>query len=170
MTGAFQANAFQNNAFQTGGRFVPIIPTSYQTDRQDLNDALEALIDAFIQSTNYGVVRKFWSQMPASLTGEGPMVVLGDITEAVKHDESLRITVYTGSIWYIDWLTDPAEYNTRVNTFADMMRDLFTANPTISPRGLLEEVGFQEGEIRQGTLVFGAPQLLFRWNVLEGRN
>lgn len=150
--------------------FSPIIPSSYTTDRQDLNEALQALIDAFIASTSFAIVRKFWSELPSTLTGEGPFVALGDITETITHDISLRTTVYTGSLWYIDWLTDPVEYNERVAIFADHMRDLFTANPTITGRGLLQQVGFQEGELRQGTMVFGAPQLLFTYNVQEGRN
>jgi len=147
-----------------------IIPSSYQTDRQELNDALEAIIQAFIASTSYEVVKKFWSELPATLMGEGPFVALGDLTETIRHTEGLRITLFTGSLWYVDWITDPSEYNTRVNRFADMMRDLFTANPTISSRGLLQQVGFQEGELHQGSATFGAPQLLFTFNVQEGRN
>lgn len=150
--------------------FTPIIPSSYQSDRQDLNEAIQALIDAFIQSQSYAIGRIFWSELPASLTGEGPMIVLGDINEAIRHDISLRTTVWTGAIWYIDWLTDPDETNTRVSVFADHMRDLFTANPTITGRGLLQQVGFQEAELRQGELVFTAPQLLFTYTVQEGRN
>lgn len=170
MSGAFQANAFQSNAFQTGPAFTVVVPSSYTTDRQDLNDALGAIIDAYIASNSYAIVKKFWSEMPATLTGDGAMVVLGDITEVVTHDISLRTTIYTGSVYFIDWLTEPEVYNARVNTFADQMRDLFTANPTITGRGLLQQVGFQEGELRQGTATFGAPQLLFSYTVQEGRN
>jgi len=94
--------------------FTPIIPSSYQSDRQDLNEAIQALIDAFIQSQSYAIGRIFWSELPASLTGEGPMIVLGDINEVIRHDISLRTTVWSGAIWYIDWLTDPDETNTRV--------------------------------------------------------
>lgn len=147
-----------------------VIPSSYQTNRQDLDDALEAIIDAYIASNSHAVVRKFWSELPASLTGEGPFVAIGDIQERITHTEGLRITLFTGSLYYVDWLTDPQEYNRRCNTFADQMRDLFTANPTITNRGLLQQTGFQTGELRQGTLVFGAPQLLFTYNVQEGRS
>lgn len=150
--------------------FTPIIPASYQQDRKDLQDALLALIDAFIASTSFAIVRKFWSELPNTLTGEGPFVALGDITETITHDISLRTTVYTGALWYVDWLTDPSEYNDRVAVFADHMRDLFTANPTITGRGLLQQVGFQESELRQGVMNFGAPQVLFTYNVQEGRN
>ena len=150
--------------------FTPILPTSYQSDRQDLNEAIGVLIDAFIAQQSFTIGRVFISELPASLTGEGPMIVLGDITETIKHDISLRTTVFTGTIWYVDWLTDPSETNNRVSIFADHMRDLFTANPTITGRGLLEQVGFQEGELQQGQLVFTAPQLLFAYTVQEGRN
>lgn len=153
-----------------GSGFTIVIPSSYQEDRQQLNEAIGALIDAFIVSQDYAIGRVFASELPASLTGEGPLIVLGDITETIKHDISLRTTVWTGAIWYVDWLTDPSETNTRVSIFADHMRDLFTANPTITGRGLLEQVGFQEGELQQGTLVFTAPQLLFTYTVQEGRN
>lgn len=147
-----------------------VIPSSYTTDRQELNDALEAIIDAFIASTSFAIIRKFWSELPNTLTGEGPFVAIGDIVETIRHTEGLRITLYTGSLWYVDWISDPVEYNERVNVYADHMRDLFTANPTITSRGLLQQVGFQEGELRQGTMTFGAPQLLFTYNVQEGRN
>lgn len=153
-----------------GSGFTVVIPSSYQEDRQQLNEAIGALIDAFIVSQDYAIGRVFASELPASLTGEGPLIVLGDITETIKHDISLRTTVWTGAIWYVDWLTDPSETNNRVSIFADHMRDLFTANPTITGRGLLEQVGFQEGELQQGQLVFTAPQLLFAYTVQEGRN
>jgi len=170
VTAAFQRNAFQNNAFQVGTPFSVVIPSSYQEDREQLNQALLAILDAFIASTSFTIIRKAWSELPAMLQGEGPFVALGDITETITHDISLRTTVYSGSIWYIDWLTDREEYNTRVNVFADHMRDLFTANPTITGRGLLQQVGFQEGELQQGQAVFGAPQLTFTYTVQEGRN
>lgn len=147
-----------------------VIPSSYQTNRQDLGDALEAIIDAFIASNSYAIVRKFWHELPATLMGEGPFVAMGDVTETIRHTEGLRITVFTGSLWYVDWLTDPQEYDSRVNVFADQMRDLFTANPSITNRGLLEQTGFQVGELQQGSTRFGAPQLLYTYTVQEGRS
>lgn len=150
--------------------FVPIIPSSYQEDRVELTEAIQALIDAFIASQSYTIGRIFWSELPASLTGEGPMIVLGDMNEAIKHDISLRTTVWTGTITWVDWLSSPDEASHRASVFADHMRDLFTANPTITGRGLLEQVGFQEAELRQGTLVMNAPQVLFTYTVQEGRN
>lgn len=150
--------------------FTPILPTSYQEDRVELVEAIGVLIDAFIAQQSYAIGRIFWSELPASLTGEGPMIVLGDINEAIKHDISLRTTVFSGSITWVDWLTDPDEASLRAAVFADHMRDLFSANPTITGRGLLEQVGYQEGELRQGQLAFNAPQLLFTYTVQEGRN
>ena len=147
-----------------------VIPSSYQTNRQDLDDALQAIIDAYIASNSYAIVRKFFSELPATLAGEGPFVAIGDIIETIRHTEGLRITLFTGSLYYVDWLTDPVEYNTRCNTFADQMRDLFTANPTITNRGLLQQTGFVTGELSQGSLRFGAPQVLFTYNVQEGRS
>jgi hypothetical protein len=149
--------------------FTPVIPSSYQTDRQDLNDALAAIIDAFIQSEDYAVGRVFASEMPDSFTGEGPMIVLGDITERIRHTMSLRITVFSGDLFYVDWFTDRAEYNRRVNTFADRMRDLFTYNvSTVNPSAELRQVGFEEGEFRQGQLVFGAPSVKWEYTIQEG--
>lgn len=147
-----------------------VIPSSYQTNRQDLADALQAIIDAFIASTSFAIVRKFWHELPATLMGEGPFVAIGEVVETITHTEGLRITLFTGSLIYVDWLTDPVEYAARVNRFSDMMRDLFTANPTITNRGLLQETGFQEAELTQGTTRFGAPSLLFTYNVQEGRS
>lgn len=150
--------------------FTPILPTEYYTDRQDLNDALVAIIDAFISSTNYAVIRKRYSEMPANLAGEHPMVVLGDIREELQYTAQLIRFVFTGSIWYVDWLNDREAYNTRVNTFADMFRSLFAVNRSaVNPNGVLSETGFDEGiELRQGTLIFGTPQLHFTYVVMRG--
>lgn len=150
--------------------FTPIIPSSYQEDRVELIEAIQALIDAFIVSQSYSIGRIFWSELPSSLTGEGPMIVLGDINETITHDISLRTTVFSGTITWIDWLTDPDEASMRAAIFADHMRDLFTANPTITGRGLLQQTGYQEAELRQGQLAMNAPQLLFTYTVQEGRN
>lgn len=147
-----------------------VIPSSYQSNRQELDDALEAIIDAFIASNSYAIVRKFWHELPRTLTGEGPFVAVLDVNETITHTEGLRITLFTGSLVYVDWLTDPQELNTRINTFADQMRDLFTANPTITNRGLLQQVGFRVGEMSQGNLRFAAPELMFTYNVQEGRS
>jgi len=149
--------------------FTPVIPSSYQTDRQDLNGAIAALIDAFILSESYAVGRIFWSEVPASLTGEAPMIVLGDIVESVSHDMQVRITTFTGTLWYIDWITDRAEFNTRVNRWADRMRDLFTYNVSlVNPKAELRQTGLQESELRQGDIVVGAPSLTFQYIVQQG--
>lgn len=149
--------------------FTPVIPTSYQTDRQDLNDAIAAIIDAFIVSENYGVGRKFQSEIPDSFTGEGPLIVLGDIVEEIQHTMSLRITKFSGDLFYVDWFTDRAEYNARVNRYADRMRDLFTENrSTVNSNAELRQVGFREGEFRQGQLVFGAPSVQWEYIIQEG--
>lgn len=149
--------------------YAPVIPASYQSNRQDLNDALAAIIDAFIASENYTVGRKFQSEIPDSFTGEGPLIVLGDITETIQHTMQLRITRFSGDLFYVDWLTDRAEYNTRVNTFADRMRDLFTYNvSTVNADAELRQIGFEEGEFRQGQLVFGAPSVKWEYIIQEG--
>ena len=148
---------------------TPIIPASYQTNRADLDAALVAMVDAFIASENYECGRKAMSSIPDSFTGEGPLVVVGDITEEITHTNSIRITRFTGTLYYIDWLTDRDEYAARVNRWADKMRDLFTYNVgVVSGYGELRQVGFQEGEFRQGQLVFGAPSIEFWYNIQEG--
>ena len=67
--------------------FTPIIPSSYQEDRVELIAAIQALIDAFIASQNYTIGRIFWSELPASLTGEGPMTeaLHGILTAVDEH-------------------------------------------------------------------------------------
>lgn len=148
--------------------YTPVIPASYQTDRQDLNDALGVLIDAFIVSESYAVGRKFMSEMPDSLTGEGPLIVLGDITETVQHTMQLRITTFSGSIFYIDSFPSRTEYNTRVNAFADRMRDLLTYNVQITGKGELRQVSFAEDERQQGRIIVGAPHVDYEYIVQEG--
>lgn len=149
--------------------YVPVIPASYQTNRQDLNDALEAIVNAFIVSESYAIGRKFQSEMPDTLTAEGPLIVLGDITEAIQHTMQLRITTFTGTLIYVDWMTDRQEYNTRVNRFADHMRDLFTYNrSTVNPDAVLQQTGFEEGEMQLGNMVFGVPSVTYTYVIQEG--
>lgn len=152
--------------------FSPIIPiTSWETDRQDLNDALMAMVAAF-QGVVPGVVRKAWSEIPASLTGETPLIYLGDITEALLHDSGLRGTTYTGSVGYVDVAADNQEANTRANTFADYMRELFTANyHLVSGRGILQQTALREAAIDQGELRgFMHLVLEYTYVVQEGRD
>lgn len=147
---------------------TPVIPASYQTDRQDLFSALDSLINAFIVSESYAVGRVFWPELPDNLQGEGPIIAVGDVTEEVQHTMQLRLTTFRGTLWYIDFITERREYNARVNRWADRMRDLFTYNRGIVGQGELRQVGFQEGELRQGNSVLGAPALTFEWAVQEG--
>lgn len=149
--------------------FTPVIPASYQTDRQDLNDAMEAIINAFIVSESYAIGRKYASELPDLVTAEGPLIILGDITEAIEHTIQLRITKFTGSLQYLDWITARGEYNTRVNRFADHMRDLFTYNArTVNPDAELYQTGFTEGTLVVGNMTFGVPQVDFTYDIQEG--
>ena len=163
--------------------FPVVTPANLSPARQALNDALSAIIAAFI-TANPTVVRKYWSEVPQSLTGEGPFVYQGPINETISHDAGTRSTLFEGHIGYVDTLADPQETNTRVNTFADFMREWFTANYVIlvsttvsgvpTPYyGILEQTAFVDGPTE---LVQGAPVRLtdarveFRFNPLEGRD
>lgn len=145
----------------------PVIPGSYRTDRADLQEAIVALVDAFI-AANPTVVRKMWHTMPANLMGEGPFVAIGSISEVVRHTESLRIRVFEGAIAYVDVMTDNLEVDDRINVFSDMMADLFTLNARILPVGMLEQTGFEEGELQQGPVRMAAPTLTWRYTVQTG--
>lgn len=147
---------------------TPVIPGSYQTDREDLYEALEDLIQAFIASEDYAIGRVFWPEMPDNLAGEGPIIAVGDVTEEIQHTMQLRLTTFRGTLWYIDFLTDRRETAARINRWSDRMRDLFTYNRSICGQGELRQTGFQEGELRQGTMTFAAPALTFEWSVQEG--
>ena len=159
--------------------YTVVTPSVANASRQALNDIISAIFAAFI-SANPTVVRKYWSEVPQSLTGEGPFVYQGQINEAITHDQGTRQTVYTGSIGYVDVLVDPQETNTRENTFADYMREVFTANARISVGatgtgsvdGILEQVALVDGptELVQGNARLTDMRLDFRFTVLEGRN
>jgi hypothetical protein len=150
--------------------YSPIIPTDYQTDRQDLNDALAAIVDAFIASESYKVGRMFVSEMPDSFTAEGPLIVLGDIDEQVSFTDQSWATLFSGKIIYIDWMTDRVEYNARVNVWADKMRQLLAVNrSTVNPAAILQQTGFNDGiETRQGSIIVGAPEIAFTYHVRRG--
>lgn len=159
--------------------YAPVIPQTWNPTRQALNDMLEAMIAGFIAAVP-GVVRKYWSEVPSSLTGEGPFVYQGAIDERLLHDSGTRQTVYTGSLGYVDVLVDPQETNTRCNAFADYMREVFTANARISidaagtgsVDGILEQKQLVDGptELVQGNARLTDMRLDFTFTVLEGRN
>lgn len=151
--------------------YSPIIPTApyTQTNRQNLSAALVELVDAFIVSETYTCGRVVKVAMPSSLIGEGPMIVIGTITEQVTHDDQTRTTLFSGELFYVDWVTEPEELNARVDRWADKMRDLFTANPSLLTIGILQQQSFQEGELNQGNLVFAAPSIQWTYSIMEGR-
>lgn len=148
--------------------FTAVTPTDFQTDRADLNAALDILFDNFMAYVP-GIVRKHWSELPASLTGEGPFVYLGDIRENISHDMQTRGTYFLGEIGYVDVLVDSQETNDRINVFADYMREWFTVNARIMPRGILQQTGLTEGELSQGVLRFANPRIQYQFWVGEGR-
>lgn len=159
--------------------YAPTIPTTWDPLRQSLNDFLGAIITSF-QAAVPNVIRKQWSEVPATFAGENPLIYLGDITEFIRHDQGLRWTQFTGTIGYVDQSSDNQEANTRANSFADYMREVFTANPRISVGatgtggidGILEQTGLQEAPAPPD----GPPRswmhliLTFTFTVLEGRN
>jgi hypothetical protein len=151
--------------------YTPVLPPTYtpQTNRVDLHDALETLVDAYIAAASYTLGRQWQSSLPDSFTGEGPLIVLGDITETIRHDAQLRHTVFAGSLFYVDFITDRQETGARIDAWSDYMRDLFTYNMSlVDPAQVLVQVGFAEGEFTQGSLVFAAPSVIWEYRVQEG--
>ena len=160
--------------------YAVVTPSVANASRQALNDIISAIFAAYI-AANPTVVRKYWSEVPQSLTGEGPFVYQGAIDEAITHDQGTRQTVYTGSIGYVDVLADPEETNTRENSFADLVREWFTANARISVGAT--GTGSVDAVLQQTALVDGPTELVqgasvrltdvradFQMIVLEGRN
>lgn len=146
-----------------------VIPATWTTDRAELNVAIIAIVDAFIAAVP-NIVRKSWNALPETLTGEGPFVYIGPITEITRHDQGTRITEFAGQLGYVDVLSNPQETADRVAVFADYMRDLFTANYGILGQGVLEQTSFlDEAELSQGALRFAAPALSWKFTVQRGR-
>ncbi len=148
-----------------------VIPSTWDPTRQKINDFLSQIIAGF-QAAVPNVIRKQWSEIPATYAGENPLVYLGDITEAITHDMGLRRTVFTGVLGYVDRSPDNAEANTRANSFADYMREVFTANARIYSTGIFEETGLSEAPVPPD----GPPRafmhlvLTFTFTLQEGRN
>lgn len=143
------------------------IPGTYNTDRETLYAGIEALVEAFIASESYAVGRAYRAALE-TLTGEVPVVVLGDVTETIVHDVQTRRTVFGGTMWYIDWMTSREEYVARVNRWADRIRDLFTYNARLMETGELVQTRFTPGELTQGRVTLGAPSITFEWRVQGG--
>lgn len=150
--------------------FTAVTPAAFSTPRQDMHDALQAIVDLFITDTSYAIVRKFWHEIPPTLGAEGPFVAIGEVIEEIVHTEGTRITQLTCQLYYVDLITDAQEYARRVNTFADKMRDYLTANARIISRGMLQQTGFAETEVRQGPAQLGAPYATVTYRVMEGRD
>ena len=154
------------------------VPANLSPSRQALNDALSAILAAFM-AANPRVVFKYWSEVPPSLNGEAAFVYQGPINETITHDSGTRSTLFRGTLGYVDFLADPSETNTRVNTFADFMREWFTANYHILVStssgpyyGILQETAFYDGptELVQGNTRMTDARLEFTFNPLEGRD
>jgi hypothetical protein len=160
-----------------------VIPSSFQTDRQDVHALLIAIADAWISyaETNgivHGLVRKRWHTLPEDLSDEGPFVYITEISERIVHDYGTRTTTFEGGLAYVDVLSDPEQTDDRVNSFADYMRDVFTANvETIAayfgalgiPRsGMFEEISAQdEPPLHEGPYPFA--HFVVRWRyVVQG--
>ena len=151
--------------------YTAVVPvTRWESNRQDLNDLLSDMIAAF-QAQVPGVIRKQWSEIPASFTGETPLIYLGDLVETITHDSGLRVTKWAGQIGYVDTSPDNQEANTRANVFADYMRELFTANARIKPPGILAQTGLREAPATDGPL-HGFMHLVldFTFQMQEGRS
>lgn len=156
-----------------------VTPVNLSPSRQALNDAVQALLTAFI-TANPNVVRRYWSELPQALDGETPFVYQGAINETITHDAGIRSTLFTGSIGYVDVLADPQETNTRINAFADFMREWFTANYAITFTttdgpyyGILQQTSLIDGptELVQGANVrLTDVRLEFTFNPQEGRD
>jgi hypothetical protein len=148
---------------------TPVVPSVWSTTRVDLQAALVDILDAFIAAVP-GIIRKVWTEVPSSLTGEGPFVYVGDITEEIKHDFGTRSTIFRGVMGYVDILAAPQETNDRIAVFCDYMRDLFTANARILGYGILEQVGLTETELIQGTIRMTNTTVSWTFDILQGRN
>lgn len=142
--------------------FTPIIPTTWLPLRQTINDFLNAIVAGF-QAQYPTVIRQQWSEIPPSFAGEVPLIFLGDIVEDIRFSGStswsgtidgagLRHTVFSGTIEYVDRSPDNVEANTRANSFADYMREVFAANARIYPPGIFQQTGLTESAITDGPM------------------
>jgi hypothetical protein len=126
--------------------FTVVIPSLFQTNRADLQDAIQAMVSSFQTAHRHGF-------------------------ETVTHDAGLRVTTFTGSIVYVDTLAFAPETNDRSNVFLDYMRDLFSANAQVFSTGILEETGVTEAELPWGPSVeTTGTALLWRFVIQEGRD
>lgn len=156
------------------------IPTTFTTDRQDVHDLLMAIATGWIAycQTNFtgltpGIVRAARHTMPEDLSGEGPLVFIGEIHERITHDMQTRETVFEGDLAYADTLGEPEETDARVNAYADYMRDTFTANVDAIEKSTGRSGMFEQYEamdvppLHEGPYPFG--HFLIRWRyVVQG--
>lgn len=154
-----------------GVTYSPVIPSTWDPTRQRINDFLEVIVTAF-QAAVPGVIRKQWSEVPASFSGENPLIYLGDIVETITHDQGLRATLFSGTIGYVDRSPDNQEANTRSNSFADYMREVFTANARIYSTGIFQQTGLAEAPVPPDGPPRGFMHLVlsFTFQIQEGRN
>ena len=157
--------------FSTPRTPVIVTPTVYGTWRQDVHNALMAMLTQFrADAITKGIIHAQWHALPDSLTGDSPFTYIGEIEETVKHDMGLRTTDFLGTLGYVDQITDRQQLDDRINQFADLMRDLFTYNARLLDPGMLEQTAFHSGpaELRQGEVVLGHAVIGWHFNVQEG--
>jgi hypothetical protein len=177
MSGVFQPGVFQPGVFQMGGGlmpYIPVIPSNLQSDRQDLRNAIMALLGA-VQTAKPGIINQAWRARPAGV-GEFPLAYISDINESSIHDGGTRTSTFTGSIVYVDTLSNATETKARVDIFLDYIRDLLTANYDIVAQevpsaGKFEQIGVTDVEESWGTNVeTAATAILWRIVMQRGRD
>ncbi len=81
----------------------------------------------------------------------------------------LRHMLFAGTVEYVDVSPDNQEANTRANSFADYMREVFAANARIYSTGILQQTGLTEFAISEGPLTgFMHLSLSYTFTILVG--
>ena len=148
-----------------------VVPATYGTWRQDLHAALMAMLDAFRATANtQGIIHADHHTLPDSLTGESPYTYIGDFQATEQFSSQVRTTTFTGTIGYVDWLTNRDQLDDRINAFMDLMRDLFTLNINVLAPGILAIDSEDKGpkELRQDQVVMGHAEIAWSFVVQEG--
>lgn len=127
-----------------------VVPTQWQTDRQDVHSAILAMLAAFMAAYP-GYIRTVHHALPASLTGEGPFLYIGDIRESLLHSGQVDQRVFRGQLAYVDTISDPEEVDDRVNVLSDALTQLLIVNARMLPQGYFAQTDLDDStELDQG--------------------
>jgi hypothetical protein len=142
--------------------------------RQALQSGVSSIVTTFA-AANPTIIRSIRTVRPLNFANvELPCFFIGDMSESITHSQGIRTRMFDGfSGFLVDAPGSVDESNDRMNFAADVLTDLFTANPhAASGRSIFQHVATLDTQEQDANGANTYPALEFRFAeavVAEGR-